>query len=212
MRRLTILAAFSLLSVLGLACGKPFTAAVGGGGSGGAGASGGGGGTPSTDSGTGGCNPNVAFACAAGEYCKTDDCVDGVCTPEPGGAEVTKWDPVCGCNGIAYWNRALALQGGAAYRQGTCDLDSPPTPMTECYVGNAGVCQTQGAGCYLHSELACTDTPTGVCLVVPDGCTGVTDLTARNCAEPTAGCQSLCDIIKGAHRWHVPAQSGCTPP
>jgi hypothetical protein len=214
MRRLTILAAFSVLSVLASACGKPFTAAQGGSGGGGSsngsGGSSGAGVTTSTDI-PGSCDPNSAFACAGDEFCKTSDCKTGACTKKPGG-EGAKWAPVCGCNGIAYWNRDLAFLGGAAYREGACDLDQPPAQMVKCYENNAGVCQTAGAGCYLHSQNDCLDTPTGVCMVVPTGCPGITEPSAFRCGQTTTDCPDLCHLVTNAKRWFAPPAAVCKPP
>jgi hypothetical protein len=215
MTRITLLAASSVLSVLAIACGKPFTSAPGGSGGGGAGAGGTTGNSATTStSGAGGCDPNDYFACGNGEYCKTDDCVSGKCTKLPG-AVGTKWEPVCGCNGIAYWNHDVALLGGAGYREGACDVDHPPPGLVKCFAGNAGVCQTQGAGCYVHSLNDCLDTPGGVCVVVPANCSGIdTSNTpaAASCGQAPDDCQDLCHLIAGARRWHPSTSGECTPP
>src|SRR5690348_2485411 len=86
-----------------------------------AGTSGGGGESSTTGSGgkgTGGglgSNCNYGDTCATGYYCDAVGCGAGTCAALPGVNMVGNAGmPVCGCDGVTYWNSDVAAYDGAS--------------------------------------------------------------------------------------------------
>jgi hypothetical protein len=104
------------------------TAASGSGGAGGVGGAGGSGGSAEVASGTGGAGgeaPTTCYDnddCQLDQYCGKSKCTSaqGICKPRPSSCDAT-FQPVCGCNGITYYNDCLRRQYGATVRDyGEC--------------------------------------------------------------------------------------------
>ncbi|APR78956.1 Hypothetical protein A7982_04303 [Minicystis rosea] len=177
-------------------CGEPFT--LGGGGAGGG---------TSTSSGTPkACSPKDG-GCGPGEYCATTDCTTGTCAPIPAskGAEL---DPVCGCDGIAYWNADLAVADGVAFVDlALCDAKT----LTTCNptLPEVAQCDTKNnVYCNLRVYTSCVAAPNGVCTKVPADCKA-TDAPGRQCFAGTDTCDRICDLVKAEKPWHVPTPA-CT--
>jgi hypothetical protein len=104
--------------------------------------------------------------CAAHESCERSGCAAalGQCTPQRFLCDDAP-DPVCGCNGLTYFNDCLRRRDGVALLEAGecshgavhCDADSPCPAGAYCAY-------------LLRSEGACTDARSGVCWVVPASC------------------------------------------
>ena len=58
-------------------------------------------------------------ACPNGQYCNALGCNSGTCMPLP--AEGSAKNPVCGCDGISYWNVSVAAHRGMSVKStGEC--------------------------------------------------------------------------------------------
>jgi hypothetical protein len=187
--------------------GKAGTPAIGGagmsgGGAGGAGAGGagmGGAGTSGSGGTPGGCK--VDGDCGTNEYCKKESCAaeEGRCQPRGPECRGTNavFDPVCGCDGITYWNTCvIEHEGFNAALHGECTGSSRPTCTRD---GGGDSCPTRlHAHCYRPVTMCGNPSPTmGVCWVLPDACPANEPQTQRYCGG-TAGsmrCIGLCEVI-----------------
>lgn len=138
------------------------------------------------------CDPSAKEPCGALAYCKSTDCVTGVCTPRP--AETSNAEvPVCGCDGITYWNDNVAAARGMSVKSsGACAAGvacGGPGPMKMCAAGFACNMQVNGAGgCAMQSA-------PGVCWALPSKCPTVgIGPNTRACGAPA--CQGTCDLIR----------------
>ncbi|MFT3770457.1 MAG: hypothetical protein QM820_33940 [Minicystis sp.] len=208
----------SMLWLLGAGCGEPFT--IGGGGAGGtSGNAGGGGGSTvsaggaSTSSSSGGsmapCSPTGGNGqCDAGEYCATKDCKTGICTPVPD-AKGQAYEPVCGCDGVAYWNEDSAIHDGVGFIDAaSCD----PKTLTSCNpaVPTANHCDTKNnIYCNVRVYTSCSVAPNGICVKLPSTCEG-TNQGGRECLDTGNNCKLACELIKGQKPWYAP-NPACTP-
>jgi hypothetical protein len=176
-------------------------AGAGGAGTGGAGTGGagtGGAGTGGSGGAPGGCRADGD--CKSTQYCKkaTCDAESGECAargPECRGA-TAKFEPVCGCDGITYWNTCvIEHEGFNVALHGECTGNARPTCTRD---GGGDSCpERTRARCYRPVDV-CGDTSptTGVCWALPSECPNE-DQTQRYCGG-TAGsarCIGLCEVI-----------------
>ena len=197
MRVPAVVVSVCTLWLLGAGCGEPFT--IGGGGAGGD--------TSTSSGGSKACSPKDG-GCAPGEYCATTDCATGTCAPVPTEKAVSL-SPVCGCDGIAYWNADLAIASGVGFVDATmCDWKT----LTTCNPTLADVpkCDTKNnVFCNLRVYTSCMAAPTGVCMKVPADCKG-TDEAGRQCFAGADSCDRICDLVRAEKPWHVPTPA-CMP-
>lgn len=121
-----------------------------------------------------------------GYYCVKDSCSDptGVCEPRPVVCP-TDVGPVCGCNGVTYWNDCLRQQlGSAASTPGECQSTAIP-----CNRG--GDCGFPGARCarLLFPDQQCpprdSEPGPGTCWAIPPDCNQVPyEQRWRHCPLP----------------------------
>ena len=136
------------------------------------------------------CSPAIATDCAVGEYCKVSACAaaGGTCTKRP--AVATALTPICGCDGVTYWNESVAASFGVNTKQdGAC----PATIAKKCNDTSLDCPDQRFCNRQVESALACTQ-PSGVCWGIPQPCpTG--GGRQRRCGAGTA-CATTCESIK----------------
>ncbi len=161
-----------------------------GGGSGGAGGAGMGQGAPCSWTGP---------PCDEALYCQAKGCGEGTCQPilsETG--QEQGLTPVCGCDGISYFNQSIAASFGMAVAHDerctdsegvTCHKDNSPCPAGYfCSRRVAGV-----ANCLLSPN------QDGQCWAVPKTCDpeGPKDNACANSL-----CYPICELMKGENGWY----------
>jgi hypothetical protein len=139
----------------------------------------------------GSCDPNAKEPCGALSYCKSSDCVTGVCAPRPAEASNAE-SPVCGCDGFTYWNDNVAASRGASVRSsGAC------APGVACGGGGGATC-ADGFSCNLHvpGVGGCAAlVVSGTCWALPTTCpTILIGPNTRACASPT--CEGRCALVR----------------
>lgn len=171
----------------------------GAGGTGGSSTGGTGGSSTGGSSGSGGgaqCNWNDPNLCPVGTYCNALGCAEGTCTPFPNPG-INK-NPVCGCDGITYWNASVAgSQGMSAKSAGEC------TPGIFCG-GIAGIeCPAGHCNYELPDALGCDIShATGTCWIVPSSCSGIGfGPNTRACDSPS--CTDQCKLISSQAWYYV---------
>jgi hypothetical protein len=178
-------------------------ATLGGAPGGDAGAPGSGAGAPGNEAGAGGAGPEREPCesikdCEEGELCVKPSCGkvagEGVCTK-------AGKSPVCGCDGITYFNGALAISESADVRnQGACKGESATTCEGECKGDNThcGIVELRGGDCEAKAG--------GVCWRLPAECPS-DDVTLYNLCG-SEKCLSLCEAVQeGIHA--VPGGLDC---
>lgn len=222
-----------LVSVVGCSSGDQFASASGGsggnggsatGGSGGGSAGSGAGGSATGGSGTGGGSAGKGTGggggvtaldagssdsgvvsgcgngCPAGQYCKGCGSA-GVCVS----ASSANPGPVCGCDGVTYWDASLASHLRVTVRQGgPCSRNDGNT--TTCNVGNPCPKGTWCNHARDHATAVCNLIPGGdTCWAVPDNCPD--QPTGKSCAATNTACSKACDLIKSEQDWY---QTSCS--
>lgn len=142
--------------------------------------------------GTGGGGPRLCTEnadCGPGWACERDGCnvptgecvpFDAFCSPDPA--------PVCGCNGISYWNDCLRINAGAQLAgPGQCKGNA-----CRCEVG--ADCGVPNASCsHLLPPGAMCGHGQGACWVLPAGCPpGVDPKLFRECKPTDQGVPGAC--------------------
>jgi len=153
--------------------------------------------------------------CPADSFCAKPSCRErvGVCQRRPlvcsGEAA-----PVCGCNGVSYWNDCLRKQGASeASTPGECVTGAAP-----CGGPRAAPCPVPGASCaqLVERREACSDAAPGVCWVLPDRCPvpeprapGVRAPSWTPCGGPPR-CLEVCEAIRGGGAYRADDRA-CVP-
>lgn len=185
--------------------------AAGGGGAGGTGGGeiggqGGAGGTGGLGGGgSGGGNIGAACVygnddCDAGLYCDASGCIMGTCAAVLAGSSTTDdFTPVCGCDGVTYYNVTIAQSEGRAIAHGGACTDLEATPCTDVNPCDVGLfCNKMVAGAADCS--AGTPTDPGVCWGLPPTC-NVSGPHARSCPAGGFACADTCSHIKAGVQW-----------
>ena len=156
----------------------------------------------------GGTCRGLGTECIPIEYCESTGCGDGVCKPRPAPSKV--WDPVCGCNGVSYWNRALAESLGAAvWKVGACGNKTVSDPTFLCSPTSA--CPGTGAKCVEDRTPAggCSapiPAGSGKCWAVPAGATCPSGSGTHGTCPPVApACMTECEAVLSGKAF----ESGC---
>jgi hypothetical protein len=143
------------------------------------------------------CRRSVPSDCAGTELCKVSTaCGDmGVCAPRPPQAD--NYAPVCGCDGVTYWNETIANGAGISRRaDGAC---APQTVGTaRCGGINGTLCAGFRRCNYdVESSLSCAGAGNrlGTCWGLPDTCPPTQNPTMRRCGGG-GGCRGFCEAIK----------------
>jgi Kazal-type serine protease inhibitor domain len=136
------------------------------------------------------------------DNCPMPDCrVPGACQPRPDTCD-TDIEPVCGCDGITYWNDCLRLQNGV------------PTSTWDVCHGAAITCDTDddcgpGASCArLFSYGDRCEHRRGTCWVLPSSCPPFDPDGWVPCGHPYDNCVDTCRAIRSGdphrHQFQCP--------
>lgn len=131
--------------------------------------------------------------CGAGHYCLAPGCAMGTCTPKPSGAGLSpEAAPVCGCDGVTYWNQEVADSKGASVAaMGPCSMPVICGPQMPC--PGSMKCSREvadGASCSPEATGECWGTALSCPLDGPKG---------RACT--TATCELTCSLIQSQNAW-----------
>ncbi|MFT3838445.1 MAG: hypothetical protein QM723_15815 [Myxococcaceae bacterium] len=128
--------------------------------------------------------------CQEHEFCSKKACGDlqGTCNVRdcPGNDQ---YQPVCGCNGVTYWNDCLRRLDGANLRADEqCEAAKSCNNAIDCSPGPF-------AACARVSQLSCPSTgATGTCWAVPPHCPQGQSTSVQVCSSNA--CTDLCGAIK----------------
>jgi hypothetical protein len=162
-----------------------------------------------TDSGVGGpCFDGTD--CSTVAFCAKSACdaVKGQCEARPLICD-DRQAPVCGCDGVNYWNDCLRRSSGViASTPGECT-----TQVATCGGFRGRPCPAQGAFCAKPSQGGgdCMHPEPGVCWVLPPSCP-VEDAGAAiwaSCGPPFPACLDTCSAIRTERPFHMPFHFGC---
>jgi hypothetical protein len=193
----------SALAALGLAvllvgCGAPFSSPEGAGGAGG-----GGGVTVTGSTSTGAsldCDAN--HACGQGYFCFDAACGlqgAGTGTCQPVETTEAKAAPVCGCDGVTYWNSRL---GAASPHSIRADGACPAGEGTKGCSTSGGCAAEAGERCAYARDTCSSALGAGTCWVVPASCSE-TKVVAKRCEGGSqSSCAKLCDLITSGKAFH----------
>ncbi len=190
--------------------GETTTTPIGGGGSGGAGGTAGAGGAGGSggSGGTGGSTTTTSTTsttttqtdCVWGDdcgsenkYCLAPGCQNGTCIQKPPAAGLPPDPtPVCGCDGVTYWNLEVAAsQGMSVAMDGAC------TTMIAC--GPDMACPSNMKCSRPVADAAsCSEDATGECWGTPLSCS-LDGPKARACTTDT--CELQCSLIQSQNPW-----------
>ncbi len=152
------------------------------------------------DAGPGGLGAPCAnnAGCEALLYCDQAGCgASGVCAQKPV-VPLNVKAPVCGCDGVTYWNADIAAYMGASVKMmGDC----PPGLLLACSAANP--CP-MGRKCSIPvPDLAtCANPPAGSCWGLPNPCP-LGGVQSRSCTVST--CEGECALIaSGNPYWADP--------
>jgi hypothetical protein len=136
--------------------------------------------------------------CLEQAYCSKRACDDteGACALAPFECDNT-YDPVCGCDGVIYWNDCLRQRDGISSSvPGQC---TGGAPFSICGGPGRVLCPSPDAVC---SNLArgpgdgCEPPRNGLCWVLPDNCpSDAGPSTWRSCGGGPPTCKDFCAAI-----------------
>lgn len=138
-------------------------------------------------------NCAAASDCHPSEFCEYASCAAtlGKCR-QRGPLCPPDFNPVCGCNGVTYWNDCM--------RKAAAQPASTPDACGEPATCGAGVlCPDPEASCaqLLPSGASCSAAPVATCWVVPKSCPGPAQTSgAYESCGGTPVCGSLCSAIR----------------
>lgn len=127
------------------------------------------------------------------------DATDGFCKPYPPFCDPTP-RPVCGCDGVTYWNDCIRLQARARLAASEQCFDTACT----CEVGSD--CKVPGATCgHLLPPNAMCGHAMGACWLLPSECDPAADPKRWHECKPADGatpqCVDTCTAIKAEHSY-----------
>ncbi|MBN9165923.1 MAG: hypothetical protein J0I07_33550, partial [Myxococcales bacterium] len=135
--------------------------------------------------------------CGPGMYCAAKNCKQGTCVAV-GTNESSNRNPVCGCDGVTYWNESVAAKNGMSIAKGgACGNDGAIcNGIVPCPNGSKCNRRLQGADGCLGGNAQ------GSCWMTPSTCPGVLVGTkSRACGALT--CNDECNLIKAGSTWYV---------
>ncbi len=147
------------------------------------------------------CNGSTTGQCGPGFYCKATACGLGTCAPAP--AETSTKTPICGCDGVTYWNETVAQNHGVSTQTtGECNPGKTCGGLAnlKCPLGaNCNFKQSSSGGCAISD-------PTGTCWGLPAQCPQIViGPQTRQCNQQK--CTEACALIKAGATWYD--DNGC---
>jgi hypothetical protein len=149
------------------------------------------------------CTVANPMSCPSGQYCSVLDCGNATGTCIARATSLTNIEsPVCGCDGVSYWNATLASAAGVS-------LSGTPG---ECPRGVAKTCMAKGGcGLDLVCDLEVTSiaqcavaSSSGICWAMPKDCPGNISNDRHPCGAIGAGsCMNRCLAIKNQKEFFV---------
>jgi hypothetical protein len=143
--------------------------------------------------------------CRKDDYCAKASCtaIEGVCERRPATCP-DDGAPVCGCDGITYWNDCLRRQVGvAAATQGAC----PPGVAAACGGPMNAPCANPKASCArLLPPGPCPPDVKGACWIMPATCAPAPPAWIP--CGPQTQCVDTCSAIRSGMPAREPPQ-GC---
>jgi hypothetical protein len=147
--------------------------------------------------------------CEGTEFCSKEVCGGiGRCELLPAVCDNDR-KPVCGCDGITYWNDCLRQSNSiTGSTSGACDS----TRARSCGGPQKATCPNEAHYCAkrLRESSQCMPDPFGVCWAVPSDCGDQADESNRwrRCGAPEDECLDACNVIKSEQPYF---QSGRCP-
>jgi hypothetical protein len=143
--------------------------------------------------------PDAGNTCTNGNWCYAPGCNGGgTCMPLPPNLAKA---PVCGCDGITYWNVGTAA-GKTVGSMSGCGLGS-----LACG-GFIGLSCPSGTYCNYQVDdpsMCFVSDQGGTCWALPTVCPAAP--VARACGNGTSACSDECTLMKGSGAWYEDA--GC---
>ncbi len=139
------------------------------------------------------CDPNL--------YCQAEGCGAGTCQPViPQTAQEKQFAPICGCDGINYFNPSIAASFGMSIAHGDRCTENE---QIGCHKTNNPCAQGYFCNRTVASLPACMLSPihTGECWAVPLSC-DPNGPQAKACANSL--CYDLCSLIQSENPWYGP--------
>jgi hypothetical protein len=141
-----------------------------------------------------------ASGCALDEYCDAPTCASGVCRRRP--ISLPDFNPICGCDGVTYWNDHFAGSRGRSTRlgSGACGGGSSLTKVCGGFASRS--CPNPDMQCVSSGTDPSTCTTTdlgGLCWSIPTtaSCLSATgSKKERVCGSGV--CTTRCDAIKSS--------------
>ncbi|MBK7586679.1 MAG: hypothetical protein IPI67_41645 [Myxococcales bacterium] len=180
-------------------------AGTGGSAGGTGGSTGGSGGSGGSTGGSGGSGGSGGQACTwgttqcpSGEYCEAPGCGAGKCVKIP--SETDGKTPVCGCDGVTYWNTSVAAHASMSVKgSGACS-----TGGKTCggFVGTQCPTNTYCNYAVSSSSMCNVSDASGTCWGLPANCPTILIGPSTRACKATS-CKPECDLIKSGAVWYA---------
>lgn len=136
--------------------------------------------------------------CPVGEYCDAPGCNAGFCKPIGNIVDGMK-NPVCGCDGVSYWNDTVAAQSGMSVKAaGQC------SPSKSCGgIANAQCANGQFCNFKVDNAMSCAIADlSGECWGMPKVCPAIVGIGPQTRECNADSCTDECDLIKSGKGWY----------